>query len=100
MSKRQRTTRAPECGYKSPITGEMVRFDESQDAEMLLMNERELAGDHVVGITRIRELTEQSAQNRARIQKRMFADVGAVGAVARVSVPVEDDETGYTGAAA
>jgi hypothetical protein len=56
------------------VTGELVRHDDNQDAEMVNWAAQVLSGVSTPITRRMIEMNHQSAQNRARIQRRVLGE--------------------------
>jgi hypothetical protein len=59
--------------YRHPVTSVVVYVPEGTDAELQCLEQGGKVAPAV--LARMRELTGQSAQNRSRIQKRLFAEI-------------------------
>lgn len=75
MTKSARGTRFPNSCYRHPVNGERVVVGEDVDAELQCLEQAGMVSAGV--LARMRELSGQSAQNRARIARRCLGeDIG------------------------
>jgi hypothetical protein len=74
MSKRSKRKPQRLSSYRDPVTGQSVVYGDDVDPEMQCLEAAALI--EPARLARMRELTSQSQQNRARIIKRAFGDSG------------------------